>query len=96
MWPDPLRFDPERFARPLTEEQKKHYHTFGMGPQSCPGRTLAINESIVILREFLRQLDLQTKYLRRPVEVARTAAFTVRPVGLTAEIRAAPPRVPAT
>lgn len=91
LWHEPLRFDPDRFAQALSAEQKKNYHTFGLGPQSCPGRALAIMEIILILRAFFRRLDLDIKPLTRAIPVERNALFTIRPVGVTVGVRAARP-----
>jgi cytochrome P450 len=59
IWKQPHRFDPSRFAKPLTAEQKKNHHMFGLGPQSCPGRAMAITETILILKAFFMRFDLE-------------------------------------
>jgi cytochrome P450 len=88
LWPDAHHFKPERFAEPLTAEQRRNYHTFGIGPQSCPGRLLAIAEIILILRAFFQKLELLPTALSQPIPVERTALLTIRPVGVTARVRA--------
>jgi cytochrome P450 len=89
IWGNPHRFDPGRFAQPLTADQRSSYHTFGIGPQSCPGRAIAITEAILVLRSFFRHLDLGYKPLRQEIPVERNALLTVRPVGVTATVQAA-------
>jgi cytochrome P450 len=91
IWEQPHRFDPNRFARPLTAEQKRNHHTFGLGPQSCPGRAMAITETILILRAFLRRFDLEYREIAQPIRVTRNALLTIRPVGVTARVRAVLP-----
>jgi cytochrome P450 len=89
IWTDPQCFDPDRFGGPLSAEQRKHHHTFGLGPQSCPGRSLATMEFILILRAFLRKLDLEVTPLAQPIAVRRTALLTIRPMGVRVTVRGA-------
>jgi cytochrome P450 len=52
-WPDPDRFDPERFlsSNPFTMggAREPHYVPFGAGPHVCIGNHFAITEAIVAL-----------------------------------------------
>jgi cytochrome P450 len=89
IWEHPHRFDPSRFARPLTVEQRINHHMFGLGPQSCPGRSMAITETILILRAFFERLDIERKEITQNIPVVRTALLTIRPVGVTAKVTAA-------
>lgn len=89
IWEHPHRFDPSRFARPLTAEQRSNHHMFGLGPQSCPGRSMAITETILILRAFFERLDIEQKEITQDIPVLRTALLTIRPVGVTAKVTAA-------
>jgi cytochrome P450 len=89
IWEHPHRFDPDRFGRPLTAEQKKSHHTFGIGPQSCPGRAMAITENILILKAFFERFDLEHKPITQNISVERNVLLTIRPVGVTARVRAA-------
>lgn len=89
IWKHPHCFDPNRFAAPLTPEQKKNHHTFGIGPQSCPGRAMAITETILILKAFFERLDLEHKEITQAIRVERNALLTIRPIGVTARVRAA-------
>jgi len=82
VWNDPYRFSPDRFERGLNPEQLKHYHPFGMGPQSCIGRSLATTEMLLILRAMFKRLHVELSSPRGSIPVARTAVFTVRPLGV--------------
>jgi len=88
IWEQPHRFDPSRFAKPLTKEQKSNHHMFGIGPQSCPGRSMAITESILILKAFFERFDLEHQKLTQSIPIQRNALLTIRPVGVTVRIRA--------
>jgi len=89
IWEHPHRFDPDRFGRPLTAEQKKNHHTFGIGPQSCPLRAMAITETILILKAFFERFDLEHQPITQNISVERNVLLTIRPVGVTARVRAA-------
>lgn len=59
LYPDPDRFDPERFAPPR-EEDKKHPLAligFGNGPHSCLGFEFAQMEMKIVLSTLLRHYD---------------------------------------
>lgn len=89
IWKHPHCFDPNRFAAPLTPEQKKNHHTFGIGPQSCPGRAMAITETILILKAFFERLELEHREITQAIRVERNALLTIRPIGVTVRVRAA-------
>jgi cytochrome P450 len=89
IWELPHRFDPNRFARPLTADQKKNYHTFGFGPQSCPGGAMAVTETILILQAFFERLDIEHQEITQSIPVVSNG-LTIRPVGVTARVLAAP------
>jgi cytochrome P450 len=86
VWTDPHRFDPSRFAQPLSSEQTQNYIPFGFGPQRCPGHAMATTEGILILASFFRQFDLDHKALEG-IPLKRNVVFTNRPIGLTACVR---------
>jgi cytochrome P450 len=87
VWDQPYRFNPCRFAGPLTAEQAQHYMPFGFGAQRCPGHAMAAAESILILAEFLRRFDLEPAGAsEKRLTLRRNIIFTNRPVGLTARI----------
>jgi cytochrome P450 len=70
-WPDPLRFDPGRFAD-LTPEQQAladdAWVPFGRGPRRCIGFALAQMELTLALARLVQRLDVEaTGPLPRPV-----------------------------
>ena len=48
-WPDPLRFDPERWAPDAERPPELSYFPFSAGPYECHGRGLAMKEAVLIL-----------------------------------------------
>ncbi|XP_026752035.2 cytochrome P450 9e2-like isoform X2 [Galleria mellonella] len=58
-FPDPLKFDPERFS-----EENKHnikpytYMPFGIGPRNCIGSRFALCEVKVMLYQLLQRIEL--------------------------------------
>ncbi len=76
-WPDPERFDPERFAgsprRPVHE-----FCPFGAGARTCAGLNFAMQEMLVALATLLRRYrpEVEPGYLPRLV-----AKGTLRPDG---------------
>lgn len=68
VWPDPYRFDPERFEASKAEggrqgerEQARYAHLpFGGGPRSCIGQYLAMAEMIVAVATVVRAFHLES------------------------------------
>jgi cytochrome P450 len=48
-WPDPLRFDPERWSEGAEHPPELSYFPFSAGPYECHGRGLAMKEAVLIL-----------------------------------------------
>jgi cytochrome P450 len=90
IWSEPRKFNPQRFAQPLQLEQRRNFHSFGIGPQSCPGRAMALTEMILVLRAFFEHLDLEHRPISSGIAVERNLLLTVRPIGIGAAVRAAP------
>lgn len=65
-WPDPERFDPERFIRDpslgLGGVKNFAYVPFGAGPHQCIGNHLAYTEAIVVLALLLQRGRLRALY----------------------------------
>jgi cytochrome P450 len=53
-WPDPLRFDPSRFAGERSSAPRGGYLPFGVGPRLCIGRDFALVEAVLALATLLR------------------------------------------
>jgi cytochrome P450 len=79
IWPDPERFDPERFA-PSAEEtrHKLAWAPFSGGPRTCIGNHFALMEGPIVLATILAHLDLE---LTTTAEIEPEDSATLRPKG---------------
>jgi cytochrome P450 len=60
-WPEPERFDPERFAPNVAQSRDRFaYIPFSAGPRQCIGNTFAMLEAQVVLACVLQRFRLQT------------------------------------
>ena len=58
-WPDPERFDPDRFSEPgSSAANRTGYLPFGSGPRMCIGRDFALLEGTVLLALVAQQWNL--------------------------------------
>jgi cytochrome P450 len=77
-WPDPDRFDPERFLRnnPFTlgGAKEPHFIPFGAGPHVCIGNHFAITEAVIILGALARRGRLA---ITHPERVRATMGVTL-------------------
>jgi cytochrome P450 len=72
LWPDPERFDPERFAPAAAAQRHRFaYLPFGGGPRICIGNGFAMTEALVVLATVAQRF-----------RVRLLAGEEVRPVGL--------------
>jgi cytochrome P450 len=78
-FPDPLKFDPERFAPGRVESMHPHaYFPFGMGPHVCLGARLAMLEMKLIVASVMRRFSI--------VPVLKQKSLVVEPhVGIRPE-----------
>lgn len=93
-FPDPERFDPDRYQRPRAEHlQRGAYSPFGRGPHSCLGQSLAeVQMGITIARLFHRRaLTLET-----PDYVLKTKTAPTPGPAMSFKVRVAGDRHPAT
>ncbi|XP_068226085.1 cytochrome P450 6a8-like [Palaemon carinicauda] len=63
LWPDPFKFDPERFSPEAIASEVRHpmsYIPFGAGPRSCPGLRFAQLEAKIALARLIRTHRLET------------------------------------
>jgi cytochrome P450 len=73
LWPQPHRFDPERFA---TEPARYTYIPFGAGQRICIGAAFAMTEAILLLATIAQRYRLMLKP-RHPIEPQ--GLITLRP-----------------
>lgn len=74
-WPNPDRFDPDRFARE-SDIPSGAYIPFGLGPRVCVGAAFATIESTLILARLVRRYDFQPI---APHNVRPVARLTTKP-----------------
>ncbi|WP_102224126.1 cytochrome P450 [Acidimangrovimonas sediminis] len=77
LWPDPDRFDPDRFADPKAIDRFA-YLPFGDGPRVCIGASFAIQEAVIILATLLARFRFTRVPGRDPKPVL---ILTLRPEG---------------
>jgi cytochrome P450 len=79
VWPDPLRFDPERWAEGAERPPEISYFPFSAGPYECHARGLAMKEAVLILATLGR------RFAFRPLDGAKppkpVAAGAIEPKG---------------
>ena len=58
-WPEPERFDPERFHPDATANRPRYaYIPFGAGPRFCVGSSLGMMEAVFVIAMMARELRL--------------------------------------
>ena len=91
VWPDPGRFDPERFLtrRPRPAE----YSPFGYGHRRCPGAAFATQELAIALAVIMTAVELEAVSRKPPRSIPRgVAAVPGRPIRLRVTGVSAPPQ----
>jgi cytochrome P450 len=79
LFPDPLRFDPERFSAANEPAIPRYaYLPFGGGPRVCIGNTFALIEAQLVLATLLKRHRLT---LPPGATVQAEQLFTIRPKG---------------
>jgi cytochrome P450 len=83
LWPDPERFDSDRFtADRVRARSKGSYFPFGLGPQSCIGDRFALLEGTLALSAVCQRVRLSGP----GGPARRDLGLTMRPIGLTARV----------
>ena len=79
-WPDPERFDPDRWANEAGsgERPKWSYFPFGGGSRSCIGEAFAWMEAILVLATIARHWRVEAAASRHP---PLQPTITLRPKG---------------
>lgn len=58
IWPEPSRFDPDRFTPEQVKARPAHtYFPFGTGERACIGRQFALHEAVLVLARLLHRYD---------------------------------------
>jgi cytochrome P450 len=79
-FPEPERFDPERFAPGRAEKIPPFaYFPFGGGPRVCIGNTFAMTELVLVTATLAQMLDFRLAPGQGPVEPA--VGMSLRPRG---------------
>ncbi|WP_169743108.1 cytochrome P450 [Knoellia subterranea] len=77
-WPEPLRFDPDRFLDGADAGRHRYaWMAFGGGPRACIGRYFSMTEALLVLAMLLR--DHRVEALAEPDDLPVTAAITLAP-----------------
>jgi hypothetical protein len=76
LWPEPERFDPERFAPTAASARHRDaWFPFGGGPRACIGGQFALTEAVVATAVLLTANELRSDAAPVPL----TTAITLRP-----------------
>jgi cytochrome P450 len=78
-WPDPERFDPDRFAGDKTNSNRNFsYFPFGAGQHMCIGLHLALVEMQIVIAMFVRRAALVVEH---PEKVQMQSKITLQVKG---------------
>lgn len=76
-WPDPLKFDPERFSEANKAARPKFaYFPFGSGPRTCIGESFAWMEGALLIATLAQRWRMRL-VLKKPLELE--PLITLRP-----------------
>ena len=93
-FPDPKRFDPDRYARPRAEHlQRGAYSPFGRGPHSCLGQSLAEVQMAITMARLFHRRELA---LESPDYVLKTKSAPTPGPAMSFKVKVVAERNPAT
>ncbi|CAN7990005.1 unnamed protein product, partial [Ixodes pacificus] len=79
LWPEPFKFDPERFAEGLNTGHSAAYLPFGLGPRVCIGKGFAVLEIKMALCKLIRKYRIrQCRETQDPVKLV-VPTVTINP-----------------
>ncbi len=80
-WPDPLRFDPERFApAALKGRHVASFLPFSLGPRVCIGNAFSLLETTLLTAQLMQRFDFETLPCRDVKPVAMGSVRPSRPI----------------
>ena len=91
VWPDPERFDPDRFGPGQMKSRAHAYKPFGTGQRACIGRQFALHEAVLTLALILHRYDLTAENDYR-LKIAESITLKPRGFRLGLKKRAASSR----
>lgn len=85
-WPDPEKFDPDRFEPAAVKKRPAQaYKPFGTGERACIGRQFALHEAVLALGMVLQRYDFE---IDPAYELEIVESLTLKPSGFTLRPRA--------
>jgi cytochrome P450 len=81
VWPDPEKFDPDRFEPAAVKKRPAQaYKPFGTGERACIGRQFALHEAVLALGMVLQRYDFEVD---PSYELEIVESLTLKPSGFT-------------
>jgi cytochrome P450 len=84
VWPDPERFDPDRFAPGRMKGRAHAYKPFGTGQRACIGRQFALHEAVLSLALILHRYDLAAE---NDYRLNISESITLKPTGFRLSLK---------
>lgn len=92
VWPEPERFDPDRFSFERAEQLPPNaWKPFGNGARACIGRGFALQESVLFLATLLQRFDLSVADPGYELKIRET--LTMKPEGFAVHARRRPTKI---